>query len=283
MRVSHIEDSPFDELPHLIAAGRGRTSSVRLLLFRGEVDTLPDELDAIVIASDLQGVAPLSTRGGAVRLVGEVLAQKLRSLAERGALPPPSRTGVILAGDLYSAPDADVRGATGDVREVWRAFAAAHRWVIGVAGNHDTFGTPAEVNQFMAEPGMALLDGTVVERGGLRVGGVGGIIGNARRPGRREERAFLRSMAAVLSEAPAVLVLHQGPDAERGALRGHPSVRQALDRSGPLLVVCGHVYWPQPLADLRGGAQALNADGRVVVLTRGAPQEPASLRTDGSA
>jgi hypothetical protein len=72
----------------------------------------------------------------------------------------------------------------------------------------------------------------------------------------------------VLAARADLLVLHHGPDARRGELRGHPEVRRALDGSGELLVVCGHVFWPEPLTDLRGGAQVLNVDGRVVLLER---------------
>jgi Icc protein len=75
-------------------------------------------------------------------------------------------------------------------------------------------------------------------------------------------------MRKVLAAKPDVLVMHHGPDAERGELRGHPLIRRALDDSDGLLVICGHVYWREPLAMVRGGAQALNVDGRVVVLRR---------------
>ena len=70
--------------------------------------TLPN---ALVIASDLQGVA--NAASGETRLVGQVLAEQLTMLAARGSIPPLPRTGVILAGDLYSAPEANQRGASG--------------------------------------------------------------------------------------------------------------------------------------------------------------------------
>jgi len=151
---------------------------------------------------------------------------------------------------------------------VWRAFAKHHAWVAGVAGNHDTYGTREDQARFAVEPRIHLLDGGCVELGGVRVGGVGGIIGDPRKPGRRDEREFLRAMRAVLASRPAALVMHHGPDASRGALRGHPMIRRTLDRSDELLVICGHVYWPAPVTTLRGGAQVLNVDGRVVVLQR---------------
>jgi Icc-related predicted phosphoesterase len=269
MRISHVDATPFHTFAQQIAAGQGQTASKMVALYRAKA-SLPDGVDAIVVASDLQGVAPLAAAGGARRLVGEALAEQLETLAAANLVPPLERVGVVLAGDLYSAPGADVRGASGDVRSVWRAFAARHRWVVGVAGNHDTFGDgAADAEAFAAEPRIFLLDhGAGVELDGLRIAGVGGIIGDARKPGRRDEREFLRAMRRALAEQPALLVMHHGPDARRGELRGHAEIRRALERSGELVVICGHVYWPEPLADLRGGAQVLNADSRVVVIER---------------
>jgi hypothetical protein len=269
MQIVAIESSPFHTFEHRTAAGGGRTATYAVELYRGKVRGLPDALDALVVASDLQGIAPLAAEGGALRLVGEALAEQVAALADTGAVPALTKVGVVLAGDLYSAPAADQRGASGDVRTVWRAFAARCRWVVGVAGNHDTFGeTPQEEASFAAEPRIHLLDGVTVVLDGLHIGGVGRIIGDPNKPGRREEREFLRAMRRVLAEKPAMLVMHHGPDAQRGQLRGHPEIRRALDRSGTVLVVCGHVYWPSPVSELRGGAQVLNADGRVVLLER---------------
>lgn len=269
MKIAAIESSPFHAFEHHAAAGGGHTATYPIQLYRGKMSGLPDGLDGLLIASDLQGVAKVAAAGGGLRLVGEALAEQVAMLAERGEVPPPAKIGVVLAGDLYSAPTADLRGATGDVRSVWRAFAARYRWVIGVEGNHDTFGVTAqEASAFRTEPRIHLLDGGTAVLDGMCVGGVGGIIGDSNKPGRRAERDFLRAMRRVLAERPAMLVLHHGPDAQRGELRGHPEIRRALDRSGELLVVCGHVYWPSPTVELRGGAQVLNADGRVVLLER---------------
>lgn len=57
--------------------------------------------------------------------------------AYEGKLPPIARMGAILAGDLYSVPEANKRGGYGDVADVWSAFASRFAWVAGVAGNHD--------------------------------------------------------------------------------------------------------------------------------------------------
>lgn len=269
MKIVTVDPSPFHAFHQRTAAGGGRTATHPLRLHRAKATGLPSALDALLIASDLQGIAPVTAADGAPGLVGEALAEQVEALADRGAVPAPAKIGVVLAGDLYSAPRADQRGASGDVRSVWRAFAARFRWVVGVAGNHDTFGATAEeAKSFAAEPRIHLLDGATAMLDGLCVGGVGGIIGDSTKPGRREERAFLRALRGVLAERPAMLIMHHGPDAERGELRGHEQIRRALDRSGELLVVCGHVYWPSPVAQIRGGAHVLNVDGRVVLVER---------------
>lgn len=65
------------------------------------------------------------------------------------------------------------------------AFGQQFRWVVGVAGNHDTFGAPREQAQFFRQrPELQLLDGDVVDVDGLRVGGVGGIMGRPDKQGR---------------------------------------------------------------------------------------------------
>jgi Icc-related predicted phosphoesterase len=239
-----------------------------LPVLRGAVDGLPPEIDALIVSSDLQGVASLDDGSGALRLLGVVLASRLAALADAGTIPARDRTGILLAGDLFSAPAGDVRGVSGDVRDVWRAFATHFRWVAGVAGNHDTFGAGHDRGHSFREPRVHVLDGDVVDLDRLRVAGLGGIIGDPAKPGRRAEREFVRELKRLVAAKPNILILHHGPDTDRGRLRGHPEVRGALSRSGPVLVVCGHVYWPEPVADVRGGAQALNVDSRVVVLTR---------------
>jgi 3',5'-cyclic-AMP phosphodiesterase len=201
-----------------------------------------------VAASDLQGVV-------GHRLLGEALVDELASHVAC------DRTGVVLAGDLYSAPYADKRGATGDVFSVWKAFEAKFAFVVGVAGNHDI------IDARTLDSHVHLLDGAVVEIGGVRFGGVCGVIGESKKHWRRPEREFVRALRACLDRKADVVVLHQGPDAEWGELRGSEAVRVALDVKRHCLVVCGHVHWPTPLAELRGGAQVLNVDGRVVVLS----------------
>lgn len=244
---------------------------------------LPAPLEALLLTSDLQGVAPRPGGDGAVALLGQTLAEELPLLAELGLIPARDRIGVVLAGDLFSDMGARERGASGDVREVWRAFAHACRWVAGVAGNHDFFaaregeGRPRRSGEgqrlagddarFGREPGMRLLDGDVVELDGLLVGGVGGIIGDSAKPRRRSPEDFVGRLRGVLARHPGLVVLHQGPSLREQRRIGHDAVREALEGTGRL-VVCGHAHWAEPLAQLPRGPQVLNVDGRAVLLRR---------------
>ncbi len=233
---------------------------------RGRVRGLPAGLEALVLAADLQARALPPWGQDGLRLVGEPVAEALAGLGEAGTLPPADRTGVVLAGDLWSDPACKKMGGLGDVRPVWRAFASRFRWVAGVAGNHDAFGHPRERSAFVAEERTHLLDGDLVELDGLRIGGVGGIVGDPRRPNRRDAIDQTDLVLSVLSRGVDLLVVHEGPDVPGSDLPGEPALREALevaeDRAS---VVCGHVHWKQPGARL-GRRQVLNVDARVLAL-----------------
>ncbi len=266
MRVRDLDPTPWRELPYLDAGRAGAIERRALPVLRGRVDGLPRGLDALIVASDLQG-REVPRAGTPPRLLGEALADALDDW--EADLPPPARTGVLLAGDLFVDEALAERGGLGDVRAVWRALARDRRWVAGVAGNHDAFGDPREQARFEREPGVHLLDGEVRALDGLRVGGVGGIPGNPRRPQRKPPEAYLEAVVRVLDARPDVLVLHP-PPVVPGGRRGEPLVSEALAVAGRgLLVVCGHAHWPEPLHAL-GPHQVLNVDGRVVVLEGGA-------------
>lgn len=266
MRLLHIDREPFHTLEYADAAPRGGTQTRTLPFLRARVDTLPQQLDALLVTSDLQGRARLTEAGGAMHLLGEALAEEYATLADLDLVPAPAFTGVLLAGDLYAAPGADKMGATGDVRDAWRAFAARFRWVAGVAGNHDLFGKPNELARFRREPGIFLLDGDAVTLDDLRLAGVGGICGRPGKPNRRAPEQFVAAVRELLPARPHVLLLHEGPEGEPGQ-RGNAEVRAAV-AGKPGLVVCGHCHWHQPLCELPGGGQILNVDARAVLLER---------------
>lgn len=264
-----VEEQPLAVLRYLNAARGGGTVSEHLEISRCRVRGLPAGLDAIIATSDLQGVVR-PQRHGPTTLLGVAVADKLEELAFDGALPAAARTGVLLAGDLYSVPDADQRGGHGDVAEVWRAFAAPFAWVAGVAGNHDdTSGVAAD-----AGGKLHLLDADLAELSGLRVGGVGLIAGNPEKKGRRAEDDQLARLELVAESGVDILVCHEGPSGELVDPRrpseardqlGHAGIRAIVEEHAVPLTVCGHVHWPSPLARHPGGA-ILNVDARVVVL-----------------
>ncbi|MEZ4385121.1 MAG: metallophosphoesterase [Nannocystaceae bacterium] len=269
MRIAALDDAPFHALEFLDAAPGGGTQRRALPFLRGAVEGLPAELDALIVTGDLQGRAlpsPGTAADAPLRLVGEAVADELQALAELEMIPALARAGLVLAGDLFAAPDAAKMGATGDVRPVWRALRdSGLRWVAGVAGNHDLFGGDAGLAELRAEDGIHLLDGDRVLLDGLRVAGVGGITGNRRKPNRRPADAFVAAVRDSLAGRPDLIVLHEGPSGGEHQ-RGNDRLRELVD-ARRVAVICGHVHWPRPLAELRA-AQVLNADGRVIVLQR---------------
>lgn len=252
IRIARLDDEPLAEVRYMNAApGGGKTEISRLPITRAELaGPLAEELDAIVCASDLQGIV-------AGELLGVALAAELERLCDEGALPPAPRTGIVLAGDLYSVPAANKRGGFGSVATVWEAFAARFAWVAGVAGNHDDV-EDVEVGH--------VLDGDVVRLDGIAIGGVGGVIGNPNKPGRRREEDHLAMIGRVLDREPAILVLHEGPHGDDHQT-GHAEMRALVEaHPAPPFVVCGHRHWAVPLAAHDRG-QILNVDARAVVLT----------------
>jgi Icc-related predicted phosphoesterase len=257
--ISSLPPEPVHFIRYLNAARRGGTETVRLPVLRGGVSGLPGSIDAIVATSDLQGVVP-DARTRESTLLGVQVALVLEELGFTGAIPRAKRTGVLLAGDLYSVPDANKRGGHGDVGEVWAAFAERFAWVAGVSGNHD------DVSSVPRGEDVHILDTEEVEVEGLRIAGVGLITGDPSRQGRRDEEEQLTRIELVAEQRPDVLLLHEGPHGD-DEQPGHEGIRAIVERFGIALTVCGHVHWEAPLATTTNG-QILNVDARVVVLTR---------------
>jgi 3',5'-cyclic-AMP phosphodiesterase len=261
LEVQAIDPDPIGVVRYLNAARGGGTEATRLVIERGALRGLPPGLDAIIATSDLQGVVPDARTDARTRvstLLGCAVAEALEELAFDEVVPAAERTGVVLAGDLYSVPGADKRGGFGDVAEVWAAFAERFAWVAGVAGNHDdTSGVAGAAN-------VHLLDASVIEVQGLRIGGVGLIAGNPAKRGRRSEEDQLERLELVAAAEVDLLLCHEGPsgDAEQ---HGHAQIRELLEEYEVPLTICGHVHWGDPLARHRAG-QILNVDARVIVL-----------------
>lgn len=276
MRVRAIADRPLAELSYLNAARGGGVERATLPLLDVTVDALPDGLDALIAASDLQGRDPVDP----AQLLGVTVAELLCHLGRRSILPPPDRVGVCLCGDLYTVPDADRRGGTGDVTAVWGAFAERFRWVAGVAGNHDVLPGGAAALDACAH----LLDGDVRQLDGLRIGGVSGIVGALERHNRRPPEVFVGLMQRLLTRSIDVLLLHEAPAGTIPEQRGNEVLRDVIERAvvdEPPLVLCGHTPWQSPLAELSRGVQVLNLEARVAVLrrsSRGRVTGPTSVR-----
>jgi Icc-related predicted phosphoesterase len=283
MRISNWNPAPIHEIPFLNARKGGGASEERVLtITRARISDLPASLDGLVLSADLQGrelLAPThrQRRAGAWRpregrrLLGEVAAEQLRRLCERGDLPAANRLGVVLAGDFWAEPGCTRRGGLGKVGPVWSAFGGTSRWVVGVLGNHDQY----DYHRAAHDEGgghsacrVALLDGDLVDLEGLRVGGVGGIIGDPSKPRRKSAKRFLELLENVLRQQPDLVILHEPPEVPEGACLGKPVVRDCLLRNQPTLLVCGHCHWPTPLQTLANGTQVCNVDSRLIVALR---------------
>ena len=257
LRISSIDEAPLAEVLYLNAAPGGGTVVERLPITIARTARLGEELDAIVVCSDLQGI--VRGRDDSAELLGVHVVDVLEELAFDGKLPPIARTGAIIAGDMYSVPEANKRGGYGDVTDVWAAFASRFAWVAGVAGNHDDVSAVPEIGD-----NVYLLDGDVAVVDGIRIGGVAGIIGTKQKPGRRPEDVQLAQLKRVISSEPDIVVLHEGPCGDAEQL-GNPTIRAMLEDNEVKMTVCGHCHWPLPLAEHPNG-QFLNVDARVIVL-----------------
>ena len=269
MRITSFNNEPNSVIPFL-NAGRGQDSFYvdRLPVHVGQLSGLPDELDAIIATADLQGREQFQKGVGfPPRLLGEVLPEQLVSelLPELNVLP--ERTGIILAGDFYTVPNLDKRGGSGDVTDVWQAFARHFKWVVGVAGNHDMYGSSVSPTHRLA--GNAhYLDAKSTAVDSITFAGIGGIVGNPGKPHRKTDDEFVTHIETLVQPAPDILVMHDGPDDPERGQRGSPIIRQTLERLNSTLLIRGHAHWHSPLTVLSNGTQVLNVDCRVAVLHR---------------
>lgn len=111
------------------------------------------------------------------------------------------------------------------------------------------------------------LSAIVVTADGLRIGGIGGIIGNPSKPQRREELDYFQTLERILSQKIDVLITHDGPCGTDARQRGDFRIREVLEQCATRLVIRGHKHWPHPLAQFPSGLQVLNVDKRVVIFT----------------
>ena len=219
---------------------------------------------ALVVTGDLQYFAAATSDTSPI-LLGVSLADTLASLAGSSVLPDTDHVAVVLTGDYYADP-AGTMGASGPIDSVWSAFAQRFPWVVGVLGNHDQFESNSGLRHERSVQVMQTLDSTETVVGDLTIAGVGGIMGNPRRPGRRTQAEYLSEVMRMSARQPDVLVLHETPAIPEMRLRGSETLREHLEATPPLMVCCGHVHWTTPIVLLNSGTIVVNADMRCVVL-----------------
>jgi len=273
MKIINFCPEPVFTFPFLNAGkGAGQFFEDQLPVNQARVDRMPHGISAIVVTADLQGRERFQDApDNAPRLLGEMLPWQLmeRVLPSLGVADS-STVAALLAGDFYTLPALDKRGGTGDVTEVWRAFGECFAWVAGVAGNHDLFGD-GNIRRPSFVPPLHYLDGNTIDVDGIKIGGIGGIIGNPSRPQRRTEDDYLWTLEELCIQPLEVLLMHEGPDGPGFGQRGDPRIRAVLEnrpaQDTSCLIIRGHKHWNSPLAQLSSGLQVLNVDARVVILT----------------
>lgn len=252
LQVTQIREWPH-QLAFLTSGQSNRPQTNHLPFYRATVEGLSPEDGAVVLISDLQG----REQGSGNRLLGDVVAEELelfQSVGELGRIRL-----IVIAGDLYDYPDLRKRGGTGPVDSVWHACAELAP-VVGVMGNHDELDAPDELPD-----NVRILDGSVVEIAGLRIGGVSGITGDPKRNQRKSDQAFGRALHRAIDGYPHLLILHQGPDDPTSGQRGDAATRASLENRYQGLTVFGHRHWDDPFVITLGNGQAINVDGRVVI------------------
>ncbi|AWB43635.1 hypothetical protein DCC85_04950 [Paenibacillus sp. CAA11] len=263
IRIKYLSKEPAEFLGYTTAVrGDGPVAHTVLPIYFGEVTGLGDELDALIVTSDLQGTA--ETKQGD-RLLGEILPDFLAVLL--GVEKPDlelERMAVLLCGDLYADPQH--MGSSGDPLPVWRAFGQNFGRVIGVNGNHDLVDdagvrelTEAQDMVYFHSPGCVKVQQ-------LPIAGLSGIPGRTDKPNRMVEEDYIQVLKSLLKKGPELVLLHQCPAVPEAGCAGHWGTREVIEKAEPTLICCGHVHWGQPLVELDNRTQILNADGRVFIL-----------------
>lgn len=267
MRILKLKPEPIVELPFLNAGrGHGNFYEDKLPIEVAWVDQLPEGVSAIVATSDLQGREHFQFQtSDSLRLLGEwlpaVLCESVLPMLEL----PQGKIGVLLAGDFYTVPKLDKRGGSGLVVSVWEEFGRNFSWVVGVAGNHDTFGAKPMQRPDFRLP-LYFLDRSSVIIEELTVAGISGIVGNPQKPWRKTEEDFEDYIRSLAFFQPDILLMHDGPNVPELGYRGSARIRESLMKLSNTLVVRGHAHWDSALVEFSNGLQVLNVDARVVIL-----------------
>ncbi|MEO1629080.1 MAG: metallophosphoesterase, partial [Bacteroidota bacterium] len=270
MTISLASSAPIDLYPYLeIGAAQSKMGDPIILhkqlpIHFGHFRNAKCELDFLIVCSDLQG---LVQHNGEDKLLGTELPEYLQLLIELElADHKKPKIGVLLCGDLYS--NLKKRGASGDVRAVWMSFKEQFDWVVGVAGNHDRFGTAREKEEFEGVENIHLLHKKMLEIDGLQIAGISGIIGRADKINRVAEMEYLETLRFLLRKEPDFLLLHETPNHPEKGCAGNEKIREVIEEGPASKIFCGHCHWDTPLVRLKNDSQVLNVDARVVILKR---------------
>ena len=269
LKIVDIAEEPLEKISYIAATSKGTGISYEWLpVYWGEVLKLPEELDALIIASDLQGIAGHNQEKmeETPKLLGEELAEVLFLLFQIHLSDlDPAKVMVCLCGDLYT--NLTKRGASGNPLPVWRAFQNHFGFVTGIAGNHDLLKNE-ELAELESTSGIHFFrNGGTIMHANLAVAGIGGIIGRVDKPNRMRETDYLEKLRNILKQVPDILLLHESPKISSQGLHGNPNIWNELQNAAELLVCCGHVHWDTPLVETNDGLQILNADGRAFIFT----------------
>lgn len=268
-RIKTFTDDPELDFSCVTSASGGRgILRMPITTHRATAEGMPEGLDCLIIAGDLQGYASSAPPVAMRELIGITIARELGELADAGILPDPLRTAVLLSGDLYAIPTLDKRGGLGDVLPVWRAFGERFGEVVGVAGNHDLFGSSATVPSRMPLNNLRVLDGELTDVRGLRVGGYCGVLGDSHKAWRRSYGDFSAALDLLREQVPDVLITHEPIAPPRSQRPGNIALTPFFKGNGPQpVMVCGHMHWDEPFLEFDGW-QMINVDARVVIVTR---------------
>ncbi|MDI9877346.1 metallophosphoesterase family protein [Flectobacillus rivi] len=264
IRITKIEEDAIERISFLtIPQNSVEPSEYILPIYKGTVSGLPQNINAIVVTSDLQGVV---NQGGENLLLGEVLADNLKLIFDI-YFPTIEREKTIafLCGDLYA--DLTKRGQSGNPINVWKKFASVFGWTIGIAGNHDNFDD--NIEEIFSIKNTKILINEIFEIEGLQIGGLSGIIGRPDKNFRLQEAVYLKALSNLLNKKPTILLTHLSPKILEKEFQGDERVTETLENGNITTLFCGHSHWNtnQPY-NLKNKTQILNADTKVFVLTK---------------
>ena len=261
MRIQYLNEQPIEKINYKTLEPGGKVANAELPVLVGEITDLPENLDGIVVTSDLQGIV---AKGNEEFLLGEVVAEIIPILIEIELGIKPRKVGVALGGDLFAS--LTKRGGLGDVRTVWNKFKSSFKWVVGISGNHDAFGDTISFEEFRKAEEIYYLDKEFKEIDGIDIAGISGIIGKPDRVNRRSEEEYLAILKKLLSKNPNIILLHQTPNNYIEKIDGDEKITNIIEKSNQTLVFCGHNHWDRPLLEFSNKTQVLNVDSRVVIL-----------------